>query len=112
MAAALLLEELTYGGLVRLLLAPRPDTGKPNEPNYTNWRQEMLALKLLLMVAGALLCCCRRGDSVCRRLAAPAVGAQKGCSERNRRKNAKLEPRRDSLAAPGGARNWWAACRC
>ncbi|MGB7265237.1 MAG: hypothetical protein WBC92_06965 [Terracidiphilus sp.] len=33
-AAALLLEELTYGGLVRLLLAPRPETGKPNEPNY------------------------------------------------------------------------------
>ena len=27
MAAALLLEELTYGGLVRLLLAPRPVTG-------------------------------------------------------------------------------------
>ena len=26
-AAALLLEELTYGGLVRLLLAPRPVTG-------------------------------------------------------------------------------------
>jgi hypothetical protein len=31
-AAALLLEELTYGGLVRLLLAPRPETGKPKEP--------------------------------------------------------------------------------
>jgi hypothetical protein len=27
LAAALLLEELTYGGLVRLLLAPRPVTG-------------------------------------------------------------------------------------
>jgi hypothetical protein len=27
LAAALLLEELTYGGLVRLLLAPRPGTG-------------------------------------------------------------------------------------
>jgi hypothetical protein len=27
LAAALLLEELTYGGLVRLLLAPRPRTG-------------------------------------------------------------------------------------
>jgi hypothetical protein len=35
-AAALLLEELTYGGLVRLLLAPRTDTGKPKEPNHTN----------------------------------------------------------------------------
>ncbi len=35
-AAALLLEELTYGGLVRLLLAPRPETGKPKEPNYRN----------------------------------------------------------------------------
>jgi hypothetical protein len=27
LSAALLLEELTYGGLVRLLLAPRPETG-------------------------------------------------------------------------------------
>jgi hypothetical protein len=27
LAALLLLEELTYGGLVRLLLAPRPETG-------------------------------------------------------------------------------------
>jgi hypothetical protein len=35
-AAALLLEELTYGGLVRLLLAPRPHTGKPKEPNHPN----------------------------------------------------------------------------
>lgn len=34
--AALLLEELTYGGLVRLLLAPRPETGKPKEPNHRN----------------------------------------------------------------------------
>jgi hypothetical protein len=36
MAAALLLEELTYGGLVRLLLAPRPDAGKTKEPNHRN----------------------------------------------------------------------------
>jgi hypothetical protein len=35
-AAALLLEELTYGGLVRLLLAPRPETGKPKEPHHRN----------------------------------------------------------------------------
>jgi hypothetical protein len=27
LSAVLLLEELTYGGLVRLLLAPRPETG-------------------------------------------------------------------------------------
>lgn len=33
MAAALLLEELTYGGLVRLLLAPRPETRKQASPN-------------------------------------------------------------------------------
>ena len=32
LASALLLEELTYGGLVRLLLAPRPETGKRTEP--------------------------------------------------------------------------------
>jgi len=36
LAAALLLEELTYGGLVRLLLAPRPGTGKQGEPNHRN----------------------------------------------------------------------------
>lgn len=30
-AAGLLLEELTLGGLVRLLLAPRPRTGKRHE---------------------------------------------------------------------------------
>ena len=32
-AAALLLEELTYGGLVRLLVAPRPGTEKRGERN-------------------------------------------------------------------------------
>jgi hypothetical protein len=31
-AAVLLFEELTLGGLVRLLLAPRPETGKQPEP--------------------------------------------------------------------------------
>jgi hypothetical protein len=31
-AALLLLEELTFGGLVRLLLAPRPETSRPPEP--------------------------------------------------------------------------------
>ncbi|MGA2219049.1 MAG: hypothetical protein ABSG51_13225 [Terracidiphilus sp.] len=31
--AALLLEELTFGGLVRLLLAPRPDTSKRGVPS-------------------------------------------------------------------------------
>ncbi len=31
-AAALLLEELTYGGLVRLLLAPRPGNHKEESP--------------------------------------------------------------------------------
>jgi hypothetical protein len=35
-AAALLLEEMTYGGLVRLLLAPRTDTGKRKGPGPTN----------------------------------------------------------------------------
>jgi hypothetical protein len=35
-AAALLFEELTLGGLVRLLLAPRPETGKPKELNHPN----------------------------------------------------------------------------
>ncbi len=31
-AAGLLLEELTYGALVRLLLAPRPQPAKPGPP--------------------------------------------------------------------------------
>lgn len=31
--AALLLEELTYGGLVRLLVAPWPGTGKAKKHN-------------------------------------------------------------------------------
>jgi hypothetical protein len=30
-AAVLLFEEMTLGGLVRLLLAPRPGAGKPEE---------------------------------------------------------------------------------
>jgi hypothetical protein len=34
MASALLLEELTFGGLVRLLLAPRPETRRQSE--HTN----------------------------------------------------------------------------
>jgi hypothetical protein len=34
LSAALLLEELTYGGLVRLLLAPKPGTGESREPNH------------------------------------------------------------------------------
>jgi hypothetical protein len=33
-AAGLLLEELTFGGLVRLMLAPRPGTRKQKEPTY------------------------------------------------------------------------------
>ena len=32
LAAVLLLEELTYGGLVRLLLAPRPGDQKSESP--------------------------------------------------------------------------------
>jgi hypothetical protein len=31
--ATLLLEELTYGGLVRLLIAPRPEASKAMGPN-------------------------------------------------------------------------------
>jgi hypothetical protein len=41
-AAALLLEELTYGGLVRLLLAPRKDTGKRNGPMLKNGCEKCL----------------------------------------------------------------------
>lgn len=33
-AAGLLFEELTFGGLVRLLLAPRPETGRRIERNH------------------------------------------------------------------------------
>lgn len=36
LAAALLFEELTLGGLVRLLLAPRPETGKHKELPHPN----------------------------------------------------------------------------
>jgi hypothetical protein len=32
LSMVLLFEELTYGGLVRLLLAPRPETGKHTSP--------------------------------------------------------------------------------
>lgn len=35
-AAGLLFEELTLGGLVRLLLAPRPETGRQRERNNRN----------------------------------------------------------------------------
>ena len=35
LVAALLLEELTYGGLVRLLIAPWPGAGKRQEHNRT-----------------------------------------------------------------------------
>jgi len=38
MVSALLLEELTFGGLVRLLLAPRPETGEHSE--HTNKKGE------------------------------------------------------------------------
>jgi hypothetical protein len=36
LSAALLLEELTYGGLVRLLLAPRLETGKQASPKHAS----------------------------------------------------------------------------
>jgi hypothetical protein len=36
LAAALLFEELTLGGLVRLLLAPRPETGRRKELKHRN----------------------------------------------------------------------------
>jgi hypothetical protein len=35
-AAVLLLEELTFGGLVRLLMAPRPETGERSGPKRGN----------------------------------------------------------------------------
>jgi hypothetical protein len=35
-AGLLLLEELTFGGLVRLLLAPRPQTSRRSEPKRVN----------------------------------------------------------------------------
>lgn len=35
-AALLLLEELTFGGLVRLLLAPRPESSVRTEPKRVN----------------------------------------------------------------------------
>ncbi len=34
LALGLLIEELTFGGLVRLILAHRPGTRKSNEPNH------------------------------------------------------------------------------
>ena len=80
-AAALLFEELTFGGLVRLLLAPWPGARKhgapeaevvarvrteraqaaPHKPKTGLWgprsrrRREMIALKMLLMIAGVLM---------------------------------------------------------
>jgi hypothetical protein len=36
LAAALLFEELTVGGLVRLLLAPRPEAGKRKGLDHLN----------------------------------------------------------------------------
>lgn len=41
-AALLLLEELTFGGLVRLLLAPRPETGERTEPKRVNGGRKCL----------------------------------------------------------------------
>jgi len=35
LVAVLLLEELTYGGLVRLLIAPWPGAGRRQEHNHT-----------------------------------------------------------------------------
>jgi hypothetical protein len=35
-AGLLLLEELTFGGLVRLLLAPRPESSGRSEPKRVN----------------------------------------------------------------------------
>lgn len=39
-AAALLFEELTFGGLVRLLLAPRPGAGKDGATQKGRGRKE------------------------------------------------------------------------
>jgi hypothetical protein len=41
-AALLLFEELTLGGLVRLLLAPRLETGKQKEPKNRNGGRKCL----------------------------------------------------------------------
>lgn len=38
--AALLFEELTYGGLVRLLVAPKPRTSKHRERNHLDNQQK------------------------------------------------------------------------
>jgi hypothetical protein len=38
-AVGLLIEELTFGALVRLILAPRPGTGRDQECKHTGERQ-------------------------------------------------------------------------
>ena len=104
-AAALLFEELTFGGLVRLLLAPWPGArkhgaaqrrivatcgrkehkpphkpktvcGDPGDYNPEIRRREMIALKTLLMIAGVLLMAVAAGDS-----AAWIVDADSVCDE-------------------------------
>jgi len=111
-AAALLLEEMTYGGLVRLLLAPRTETGKPKGPGHT-MRREMLALKLILMVAGALMLLVAA--------AIPLVGVWRRVQLARNKAVAegtveKMEAEtRNRKRFPGGVRlrsRWLAACRC
>ena len=115
-AAALLLEELTFGGLVRLLLAPRPgdrrnDKGAANTGKRRR-RREMLALKMLLTVAGVLLLAAALGI--------PLYGLWLRIQYALKKKAARkvlevetLEPEPDEIAWRGRWRwRWWHACRC
>ena len=64
-AAALLLEELTYRRIGPAAAGSAAETGRTSESPITRRRREMIALKLLLTVAGVLLLACARWEFRC-----------------------------------------------
>ena len=116
--AGLLFEELTFGGLVRLLLAPRPGTRKTGRAGSGNrlrradvqelkpardGRREMIALKMLLNGRGSAVAGCRVCDSAIWHFGCAFARAPQGLLKENDGCRTVNRTRRDCLARPAGA---------
>ena len=82
-AAALLLEELTFGGLVRLLVAPRPETGEHAGSTTTKKEKENDRIEAVADGRGSALAGCRFGNSAVWTLASHSHCPPQGRRRRN-----------------------------
>jgi len=75
--AALLFEEFTFAGLVRLLLARRPLSGNSKGHHHQLAETHDDRIKVVAHSSGSITACCRIGNPVVRTVAAHPDHAQK-----------------------------------